>query len=207
LLRSALHLVVQNLVAHGAVVVAAAGNDSNSPTVPKRIGPHYPAAFPEVISVAAVDRQGKPALYSNSPQAEMLHNGVAAYGGAALTLEEVQNGYNLDALKGVYTSATYPAPEVHAPALPDYPAPNPYGWAFWSGTSFATPIVSAVVARILQTLASGATSTSWQSLAPEQRAAEVQRLLTTAEGQQEIFGSALALQPDFGVTLLNATQA
>ena len=127
-------------------------------------------------------------------------------GQPALTAEEVQSGHHLDALKGVYTSATYPAPEAQEPALPDYPAPNTYGWAFWSGTSFATPIVSAVVARILQALASDTIATTWQSLAPEQRAAAVQHLLTTAEGQQEVFGGILAQQPEFGVSLLSALQ-
>jgi thermitase len=43
----------------GSVVVAAAGNDGNST-------PNYPAAYPEAISVAAVDDSGTHAWFSNT---------------------------------------------------------------------------------------------------------------------------------------------
>ena len=66
-LRTGLHKVIQSLTAAGAVIVAAAGNDSNTPEKPGRQGPRYPAAFPEVISVGAVDKCGNAAPYSQIP--------------------------------------------------------------------------------------------------------------------------------------------
>ncbi len=52
------HEIVRTAVALGAVIVAAAGNDG------QRI-PFYPAAYPEVLSVAATDSADLKAWYSN----------------------------------------------------------------------------------------------------------------------------------------------
>ena len=84
-----------------------------------------------------------------------------------------------------------------------YPAPNDDAWAYWSGTSFATPIITAVAARVLEKLTSDANplpSRLWPT--------EVQRAITTAAGQMErLTGAApLPLQPDLGVSLLMAYQ-
>lgn len=52
------HEIIRTAVALGAVVVAAAGNDG-------RRAPFYPAAYPEVLSVAATDSTDAKAWYSN----------------------------------------------------------------------------------------------------------------------------------------------
>ena len=205
LLRSPLHVVIQNLMARGAVIVAAAGNDSHTPTVDRRVGTSYPAAFPEVISVAAVDQQGHATSYSNFPQILSRQNGIATYGGGTPTLEELKQD-KVDAVRGVYSSSTYPAMVAQDPPLPDYDPHNPNGWAYWSGTSFATPIISAVAARILQAMRSNLLSTPWERLSPSSHASEVQRLLMTSSGQQEIFGQPLLQQEEFGVSVLLAGQ-
>ncbi len=49
---------IKNAVNRGAVVVAAAGNDTSAET-------SYPAAFPDAISVASVDQQGQRSSFSN----------------------------------------------------------------------------------------------------------------------------------------------
>ncbi len=202
LLRSQLHVAIQALAASGAVLVASAGNDSNSIDMPGRIGPRYPAAFPEVLSVGAVDRQGEMALYSNYPQLAPQHNGIATYGGSIPTKADIDRG-EVDAFIGLYSASTYPAleaPKPSIPPLPDsYTAPNKHAWAYWSGTSFATPIISAVAARVLQHLQS-------HGLPKRHINAEVQWALTTAEGQQEMLGTPLPIQSDFGVSLLRAIQ-
>lgn len=57
-----------------------------------------------------------------------------------------------DAPRGIYSSVEFP-PLSAVPADPSeqyYTASNENAWAYWIGTSFATPIVSAVVARILE---------------------------------------------------------
>ncbi len=196
LLRSQLQIAIQTLAASGAVLVASAGNDSNSIDMPGRIGPRYPAAFPEVLSVGAVDRQGEMASYSNYPQLAPHHNGIATYGGAIPTQADIDRN-EVDAFIGLYSARAYPAPYATNPLTPDSPAPNDHAWAYWSGTSFATPIISAVAARILQNL---------HGLPARHINAEVHWALTTAEGQQTKLGATLPMQSDFGVSLLRAVQ-
>lgn len=53
-----LHDAIKYAVEKGVVVVAASGNDNTD-------RPGYPAAYPEVIAVAATDEGGKKAAYSN----------------------------------------------------------------------------------------------------------------------------------------------
>ena len=54
-----------------------------------------------------------------------------------------------DMLRGIYSSVEYP-PLSADPPEQYYAAPDDHAWAYWVGTSFATPIVSALAARILQ---------------------------------------------------------
>src|SRR5205085_1382383 len=64
-----------------------------------------------------------------------------------------------DAVIGVYSSPNYSM--LSASDLPpeNYHAPgDSNAWAYWSGTSFATPIISAVAARVLQGLKSSVIS-------------------------------------------------
>jgi subtilisin family serine protease len=148
--------------------VAAAGNDSD-PRMnesEKRFGPRYPAAFaqdqdypiPTMISVGAVNRNGDAALYSNYPGA----NGIATYGGdipkpdpwlpSAMSHTDVHPDTTtpIDALCGLFSASSFPALSKNGQPS-EVPAASTSAWAYWSGTSFAAPIMSALVARILQT--------------------------------------------------------
>lgn len=87
----------------GLVLVAAAGNDGPAGA------PAYPAAYPEVIAVSAVDSRGRPYARNN------------------------RGGY-------IY---------VAAPGVDVWGADARGGLAFWTGTSFAAPFVTASVARDL----------------------------------------------------------
>jgi polyhydroxyalkanoate synthesis regulator phasin len=200
LLRSHLHKVIQSLAANGAVIVGSAGNDSNTPDMPGRIGPRYPAAFQEVIAVGAVDENGKAARYSDYPQLPPDHNGIATYGGSVPTLEDIGTDTNIDAMHGVFSDKLYPALVATNPPKPDHDPHNPTGWAYWSGTSFATPIISAVAARVLQLK-----SSAWPA---HMRVQEVHRAILTPKGQQELLtgDQPLPTQPEFGVSLLMAYQ-
>src|SRR5207237_4597502 len=53
-----MHSAIVSAANSGALVVAAAGNDGSS-------APFYPAAYPEVLAVAAVGPDGSPPAYSN----------------------------------------------------------------------------------------------------------------------------------------------
>ncbi len=209
-LRTPLHLVIQSLSALGAVIVASAGNDSHvlqwrghmdAMRMEERVGPRYPAAFPEVISVGAVDGHGNATVYSDYPAVPPNHNGIATYGGGLPTPVPPSGPHsqtaatNIDSLRAIYLAPLYPA--LAGEDKPrEYSAPNHDAWAYWSGTSFATPIITAVAARVLEKLMSDANplpSRFWPT--------EVQRAITTAAGQAEILTGAapLPLQPDFSL--------
>jgi Subtilase family len=208
-LRSPLHLVIQSLVGSGMVIVAAAGNDSHPLEAPRRVGPAYPAAFPEVISVGAVVEEGSAAEYSNYPVLPPNHNGIATYGGALPQPVPAKPDPNKqtkasapDSLRGLYSSPDFPSLSMDDPPVQGDIVPDNQAWTHWSGTSFAAPIISAVAARILE-------SVHQKSAVPSHlRAAEVQWAITTAEGQQVMLtGTApLDLQPEFGVGTLRAVQ-
>jgi hypothetical protein len=213
-LRTPLHLVIRSMTALGAVMVGATGNDSNAPDVPYRIESRYPAAFPEVIAVGSVDRHGNAALYSNYPDIPPYQNGIATYGGGLPTPEPPTpppcrpHHYpkitvkDIDSPRGVYTSPTYHALSNDDPQT-IYSAPNKDAWAYWSGTSFAVPVISAVAARLLE-----GHRQSIQSLPSHLRSAQVQWAITSAQGQQTMLtrNGPLPTEATLGVSMLKAVQ-
>jgi hypothetical protein len=214
LLSTPLHMVIQSLSGLGAVIVAAAGNDSNTPDMPMRMGPRYPAAFPEVISVGAVDNSNLPAFYSDYPSLPPNHNGIATYGGgfpraktSSLDVDPddvtlVEPATPIDALRGLYCSPVFPALSANHQGK-SYEPPTKSGWAYWPGTSFATPIISAVAARVLEQM-----GPRTMNMPAHLWAAEVQWAITTAEGQKTMLTNeaSLPVQPTFGVSVLKAEQ-
>ena len=84
--------------------------------------------------------------------------------------------------------------------MKEYEAATPAAWAYWSGTSFSTPIISAVAARLLELHA--------DSLSTHLRAGQIQWAITTARGQQKMLTGdrPLPVQPLFSVGILKAVQ-
>ncbi|HLJ32260.1 MAG TPA: S8 family serine peptidase [Ktedonobacteraceae bacterium] len=172
--------IIQSLTNAGAIVVASAGNDTDprDPMHPAgtRLGPRYPAAFAydpdlnsataaSIIPVGAINGQGEVASYSNYPGPD----GIAAYGGEIPTpyppvhdpntITQIDPMVPLDAVRGVYSSATYPALSMddkypmssgQPSGYPEYSAPDASAWTCWAGTSFATPVISALAACLLE---------------------------------------------------------
>lgn len=154
---------LQSLSDLGVIIVASAGNEADLRESPGINRPNalYPAKFayaPDsingVIPVGAVDSKGAPTSYSCYPGPR----GVATYGGEVPTVtppnppptpsSNVDVKFS-DALRGIYSSVEYP-PLLADPPEQYYTAPNDHAWASWVGTSFATPIISALSARILE---------------------------------------------------------
>lgn len=120
-------------------VIAAAGN--NGKPGQSRPWATYPAAFERVFGVGALRKDPStasrvtPASYSNL--ADMPpRSGITTFGG--------ESGEGNGVL-GVYIG---PFPNDDR----GRPQPNNNGWAWWSGTSFATPIISGMAAAVLGNL-------------------------------------------------------
>lgn len=124
-------------------IFAAAGNDGAHDPATPRPQAYFPAAFKFVRGVGAVDSDGlnpsspKRVWYSNLSDVEPL-DGVLVYGGGmipAATQTDPNKTNDADGILGIYLGE-----------FPDK-QPNTNGWAYWSGTSFATARMSGMFAR------------------------------------------------------------
>lgn len=106
----------------GVVIFAAAGNNGNTL-------PSYPAAYPDVISVMAVDAAGNRTSYSNYGSGVEL----AAPGGD-LSVDRTADGYPDGVLSTLWD-------DTQTPKQPIY--------AFYQGTSMASPHAAGVAALML----------------------------------------------------------
>ncbi len=165
--RQALYNAIKALADLGVVFVASAGNEGDLRYTPmnptgERPDALYPAAYAyygptpveTIIPVGAINSTGNAASYSCYPGPR----GVAAYGGEVpaksdiKTVDHVTHVTKIDGMIGIYSALQYPALSVDD-RIASYPVPNSHGWAYWVGTSFATPIISALAARTLEATA------------------------------------------------------
>jgi hypothetical protein len=111
-----------------------------------------------------------------------MDSGIATFGGDGYG----QTGENdlPDALRGVYIAPTFP--DGH---------PNVTGWADWSGTSFATPIISAVGAHLL---AQGWSAPHALARIAAGRERRTDKLFGSAPEQPALLANIIRVQQKFG---------
>jgi hypothetical protein len=141
------------LTQQGVLVVAAVGNDRFIPPFATRKDPRYPAHYDPVLGVTATKLRLAGSVveladYANrgDESQPVEANGVATYGGNADPPAGPRSGppridltaHPVDAIKGIFS----------ANPLPLAGGPNATGWVYWAGTSFATPIISAIAANL-----------------------------------------------------------
>jgi len=137
-LEEGLRLLCESLYAYDVLIVAAAGNDSflANKQGQKPRPPRVPARYETTLSVASVNSRYAPSIFANAARMPPSNAGVATFGGDSDGLVDA-NGLP-EAVRGVYISSTFPGGEQ-----------NVSGWADWSGSSFATAIVSGVGALLI----------------------------------------------------------
>jgi hypothetical protein len=137
-IEEGLRLLFESLHAQGALIVAAAGNDS---LLAKQQGqrprpPRAPARYESTLAVTSVNTRFEPSPFANAANIPPLDAGVATFGGDAYGATDANR--LPDAVRGIYISPTFPGGEK-----------NISGWADWCGSSFATAIISALAAHLM----------------------------------------------------------
>ncbi|GHO49997.1 S8/S53 family peptidase [Ktedonospora formicarum] len=137
-IEAGLKLLFEGLHAHGALIVAAAGNDSAAATsqnfAPRP--PRSPARYDSVLSVSSVNSRYQASAFANAANIAPADTGVVTFGGDGYGATDANT--LPDAVRGVYIAPTFSNGE-----------PNDSGWADWSGTSFSTAIVSGLGAHLM----------------------------------------------------------
>jgi hypothetical protein len=140
--------VVASLTERGVLTVAATGNDALRPDVVpgEPPPPRFPARYDDVLGVAATRRDLKTAAdYSNRGElaAAAWPGDIASVGGNIVPSGAADQPGSTDPADGVLGIFS-------ADRLPGGAA-NTSGWVRWAGTSFSTPIVAAIAARVWAT--------------------------------------------------------
>jgi len=149
------------LFALNSQVIAAAGNDFDDvkPGSP-RPQARFPAAFDRAVGVGALPKSkmrptaANPLVgssYSNLAD-RPPKNGLTTLGG------EVGEG---NGILGIYLGE-FPSSNSNQAA-----PPNKSGWAWWCGTSFATPIISGLTAQVLSHMIAGGQQASTEQAIQE----------------------------------------
>ena len=163
-----LRTICNNLYLIGAQVVAAAGNDWNK----KMKGAHaddqrinapearYPAAFVSAIGVGALPKDVKPDQTTGKFKASTYSNLGDKPAGLGIMTLGGEEGREKGVL-GIYLEEKFPVelnpvpiPESHKRKFNfiERQSNENNHWAWWAGTSFATPILTGTIAAVLSSI-------------------------------------------------------
>jgi hypothetical protein len=184
-IEDGLRLLFESLYAYDVLIVAAAGNDSvlANKQGQKPRPPRIPARYETVLSVASVNSRFAPSIFANAACMPPSDAGVATFGGDSDGTLDV-NGLS-EAVRGVYIAPTFPGGEQ-----------NVTGWADWSGSSFATAIISGLGAHfVAQDLP--LTSTIARIAAGKKRRTE--KLFGSSPDVPELIANVIRVQQRFGM--------
>ncbi len=142
-------LAIQWASSMGYVVVASAGNVSSCDR-------HYPAALDEVVGVGALDRNGV-AWFSNygdwvecwAPGVDLISTFLVCNGAFRPFLDVLPDGQMDGTFKSPWATGATTTEFAGFDDPDDFSSSGSHGWAAWSGTSFAAPVVGAAAARLL----------------------------------------------------------
>ena len=143
--------ICDSVYALNSRLIAAAGNDREKGK--ERPAARYPAAFERVVGVGALPKSetgssGRRATASYSNKSDRpARKGITTLGGEEGETDGIPQG-----VLGIYLGS-FPKSDNNP-----NPAENKNGWGWWSGTSFATPIISGITAAVLSNMPPGTTT-------------------------------------------------
>ena len=184
-IEKGLSLLFESLQAHGALIVAAAGNDSYSATkqgLPPR-PPRAPARYDSTLAVASVNSSFAPSDFSNAANVPPNDQGIATFGGDSYG--SVDSNALPDAVRGLFISPTFPSGEQ-----------NLSGWADWCGSSFSTPIIGALGAHLMAQGWSASNIVARLTLGQDRR---TDSLFGSSPSVPRLLANVLRVQQRFGV--------
>jgi hypothetical protein len=128
-----LETVIHIALECGAVIAAAAGNDSYAAGPPEPA--QTPASYPDVIGVAASNMGRELSCYSNAGDVA-APGGDGGPGNGASCVPRNDDCVSADCPYGLISLVNKPSGSSSS------------GYAYWVGTSFATPLASGLAARL-----------------------------------------------------------
>ncbi len=137
----ALHYLLNAARCLGAVIAAAAGNNSAANlALPEPA--NFPARWVSALGVAASSIDNRRACFSNQGR-------IAAPGGDGRSLADKAESGCLPRTADCH-DADCPSGVVGPVIMPPYTDENDTGYLFWSGSSFSAPLVSGLAALVMQ---------------------------------------------------------